>query len=263
MTESSTQELLAAYELIIEPPQKPGPESIQRLKLPTLKTAYRKKALETHPDRSIAIGKIESDLNPQFARVSLAYQKLHAAIHRDHKPMVTSPDISTANPTTYSRSQPSKPTPDLRYRGGIPKRALLTGQFLYYSGLISWPSLIEAICWQRRQRPRIGEIAKQWGILSTFEINNILIERAWERGYTYKFADYAMRKGYITPFEQMALLGKQLRLQRPIGEYFIAKKLLSPQDMKRTLHELALHNRNMTWICQNGHRKRNKGKMHP
>ncbi len=144
--------LLAAYKLILSPPKKSGPDSIRRLQLPTLKTAYRKKALETHPDRFKAIGTLAS------------------------------------------------------------------------------------------------------------ELNNLLIVRAWERGYNYKFADYAMHKGYITPSEHMALLRKQHRLQRPISEYFIGKKILSPRDMSRVLLELTLHNRNMTWTCRNGGRKKNNGK---
>ena len=38
------------------------------------------------------------------------------------------------------------------YRGALPHRRLLLGEFLFYSGLINWDSLIKAIVWQRRQR---------------------------------------------------------------------------------------------------------------
>ncbi len=257
----SIHDLLAAYELILSPPQKPGPDSIRRLQLPALKTAYRKKALETHPDRSEAIGEIASDLSNKFMRINAAYETLRTAIQTKKLSSVnrlrTRQDYRSTN---SSRPNPPKSASELRYRGSIPNRTLLTGQFLYYSGMISWRTLIQAICWQQRQRPRIGEIAHQWGILTTYDINNILIERAWERGYDYKFADYALHKGYITSFEHMALLGKQHRLQRPIGEYFIGKKILSPQDLRRILHELTLHNRNMTWTGRFGRRKRKNGK---
>ena len=259
--DTSRYDLLAAYELILAPPNKPDPESMRRLQLPTLKTAFRKKALETHPDRSEATGKRASELNRQFIQINTAYQTLRTAIQKNQFPAAKQQDtFKDRHNISSCRPHAPKTGSELRYRGALPKRVLLTGQFLYYSGIISWQTLIRAVCWQRQQRPRIGEIARQWGILSTYDINNILIERAWERGYNYKFADYAMHKGYITPFEHMALLGKQHRLQRPIGEYFIGKKILSPQDLNHILHKLTLHNRNMTWTVRFGHKKRNDGK---
>ena len=41
-----------------------------------LKLAYRKKALETHPDRSKALGRTEEEMNSLFKEVSSAYEIL-------------------------------------------------------------------------------------------------------------------------------------------------------------------------------------------
>ena len=41
-----------------------------------IKTAYRKRALETHPDRAKVLGSFDRDLNTEFIDVQQAYEKL-------------------------------------------------------------------------------------------------------------------------------------------------------------------------------------------
>ena len=48
------------------------------------------------------------------------------------------------------------------WQGGLPRKQLLLGRFLYYSGVISMTSLIEAIVWQKSKRPMVGKIAVRW-----------------------------------------------------------------------------------------------------
>lgn len=261
MSNSSIQDIFDAYYLILSPADRPTLDFVRHLQLPALKTAYRKKALETHPDRSKVVGKIESELNNRFQEVCRAYEILRTAIQRRTTP-VSEQTFDSQNKQTPKKSAVHQKENDsnLHYKGIIPDRILLTGQYLYYSGLISWQALIKAIHWQQRQRPPIGQIARQWGILSSYDIKNILIERSWEKGYDLKFADYALKRGYITSFEHMALLGKQKCLQRPIGEYFIGKKILSPQELSRILKKLTIHNRNTIWTCRSGQKKRNREK---
>jgi hypothetical protein len=40
----------------------------------------------------------------------------------------------------------------------MPKRHLLFGEFLYYSGAVSWNAFIKSIMWQRMQRPQVSTI---------------------------------------------------------------------------------------------------------
>jgi hypothetical protein len=114
----------------------------------------------------------------------------------------------------------------------------MIGQFLYYSGLISWQTLIEAICWQRRQRPQIGQIAIDWGLISSQDVIRILAVRIFNE----KFGECALRLGYISSFEQIALVGKQRQLQRPMGEYFIESGILSSKDIISMAGKQQLHN---------------------
>jgi hypothetical protein len=128
---------------------------------------------------------------------------------------------------------------DRYFKGIVPKRELLIGQFLYYSGLISWNTLNQAIIWQRRQRPIIGKIAQDWGILSAEDVQRILKER----NYKDHFGEYAHRNGYITKFQHLAIVGKQKNMQPPIGRYFIQQGLLGNYDIKKMTENLKIHNR--------------------
>ena len=128
------------------------------------------------------------------------------------------------------------------YTGKIPNRELLIGQYLYYSGVISWRILIEAIAWQIKHRPRIGQIAVDWGMITYYEIAKILSKKAWNE----KFGECALRTGYITAFEHIALLGKQKGIQSPLCHYFIKKKVLLPSQISSYLRKQAVHNLNIS-----------------
>ncbi|RLB83931.1 MAG: hypothetical protein DRH17_00165 [Deltaproteobacteria bacterium] len=204
-----------------------------------LKSAYRRKAFETHPDRATVLGESEAEMNRRFKEVIQAYQVLSPVIKGDRKIVLSDEiGIQRKNRGTNAREKREKGFTDHFFKGYLPKRKLMIGQFLYYSGFISWKTLIEAIIWQRKQRPLIGQIARQWGFLSSYDVQRILLQRS----YKEKFGEYALRKGYITPFQLMALIGKQRRLQRPIGEYFIERGILSPREMDKMIERVRVHN---------------------
>ncbi|MEW6220158.1 MAG: molecular chaperone DnaJ, partial [Thermodesulfobacteriota bacterium] len=132
-------------------------------------------------------------------------------------------------------------TLDGRYQGPLPQRELLFGHFLYYSGAISWRSMIQALVWQRMQRPRIGEIARRLGWLSDGDVQSIFRQRRiFER-----FGGIAQRVGLLTDFQVRVLLLHQRRLQRRLGDYFVEQSLLSEHDVERLHEGLRLHNASM------------------
>ncbi len=280
-----------------------------------LKSAYRKKAFATHPDRSHALGKNREKLDKCFKEVSTAYERLDSIIQSEKKYIIkdevtkkkkpksasrrtaakkvkpTKPVKATkkskptkqakstkqvkstkqTKTTTRARTSKKKGTTDFSFKdsvnkpsstqamlktpvaisdryftGTIPNRELLIGQFLYYSGLISWSTLNQAIVWQRRQRPIIGKIALDWGILSAEDIRRIL------KGRSYKdhFGEYAHRNGYITKFQHLAIVGKQKQMQPPIGQYFIQQGFLGNYDIKEMAESLRIHNRSNKQVAR-------------
>ena len=124
---------------------------------------------------------------------------------------------------------------------GLPRRRLRLAEFLYYSGRVGWQDFVAAVAWQRTQRPAVGRIAVDFGFLERFEVAEIL-ERRRAEGVRQPFGEFAVRHGYLTPFQLLALLGQQLRLQQPIGRYFVQRGLVSDLDLDDARGTIFRHN---------------------
>ncbi|PKN51766.1 MAG: hypothetical protein CVU55_09975 [Deltaproteobacteria bacterium HGW-Deltaproteobacteria-13] len=265
--QTTSSELFQACATIFGTDVKVSHDFLEYLQPKGIKTAYRKKAFETHPDRAKILGILAGDLNSEFINVRQAYERLLLFVEMKSTSAESDDlfdDFSTEQAPLYKSSKRSphqntrqhaggqkkssfkqraahkkrKNPPDHFYTGSLPKGNLMLGQFLYYSGLISWQTLIEAIVWQQRQRPQIGQIAMAWGLLSCQDVIRIITARALNE----KFCECALRIGYISHFQQIALVGRQRQLQRPLGEYFIESGILSAIDVMSMANKQLLHN---------------------
>ncbi len=259
MTVSSIATLSEACGILFGPEVRVTFDFLQYLQPEGIKAAYWKRALETHPDRARALGVDENKMNERFKEVNSAYERLKYAI-RGNGIVVLGPeshgrkDKTTAPPRSQTRKRnphdkarqenhsgkESQAVADHFYAGLFPKRGLLIGQFLYYSGIVSWRTLIKAILWQRRRRPLIGQLAKEWGMLDQDDIREILMGRRGRES----FGECALRKGYLNTFKIMALLGKQRKFKLPIGKYFINEGLLHPREIDLMVEKQRIHNMN-------------------
>lgn len=243
MTELQTAELFEACGILFGPQISVSLDFLNYLQPSGLRAAYRKRALETHPDRANALGRDPANLAEKFRKAKIAYDRLNAYVEgeviirptQNYKKPKPKPGFSKPAAGKDPAGNQSK---EYFYSGQIPRRKLLLGQFLYYSGCISWKTFITAIVWQRRQRPALGRIAMQWGMLTDDEIQHILKSRQ----QLEKFGQSALRRGYLNRFELMALLGKQRRMQRPIGQYFIEQGDLTLLQLKQMLLHQKQHN---------------------
>ena len=208
-------------------------EFLEYLQLSGLKVAYRRRALETHPDRFHA--GVATHTHTAFLQVRNAYEMLRRFV--ETRPRVRLQPA--APPRTRPRPAPSRQPADHFYSGRIPTRELLIGQYLYYAGRISWYTIIQALAWQRAQRPRIGQIANQWGMLSERDVVQVLRHRQVRE----KFGDCALRLGWLSRGQLLAMISRQRQLQRRIGEYFVDAGMLTRPDMEymALLHQR--HNR--------------------
>jgi hypothetical protein len=154
-------------------------------------------------------------------------------------------------PSTYSAERPVRPAsyqertsrPQEKnrtdyYLGPIPFRVLDIGRYLYYSGLISYWSLIEALTWQRKQRPLIGSVAIQWGWLNSATINQI----ATSHSLNGRFGERAVRLGLLTSFPVNTLLYYQRTQQQRLGTYFVQKHLLTAEQVELLASRMVKHN---------------------
>ncbi len=124
----------------------------------------------------------------------------------------------------------------------MPQGQLRFAEFLYYSGRISWQALVESIAWQRRQRPSIGRIAVGWGHLTEDDVREVLESRRRDGAHGIPFGEHALRRGMLTPFQLLALLGRQRRMQRRIGEFFVERGDIGPGEIAAIRLAVMRHN---------------------
>jgi len=229
-----------------------------------LKTTYRHRAMQTHPDRARALGRPERELAREFKAVSEAYRVLSAlrggplprALHAPPRPVPRPAPRPAARPAErpnvhVRRAPEPAPAPHAggapRVRVGVspedlPRRRLRFAEYLYYSGRVRWTELVAAIAWQRAQRPPIGKIAVEFGFLASDDVGVILERRREAAANAVPFGEWAVRLGYLTSFQLLAALGQQLRMQRPIGEFFVERGLVEPDEIDAIRRRILRHN---------------------
>lgn len=243
LTTLSSTDIVRACQILFSPEASCSLAFLNNLDTPTLKTAFRKKALETHPDRAQALGKHEADQEKRFLEVKMAYEALlpvaeKTVVYRYQTRPRKKPQYE--NTTHDAMPRKAKAKMASYYGGAIPNQRLRLGQYLYYSGIITWRHLIDAISWQRRMKPRYGQIALEWNIITLHDVVLILQEKDRQE----RFGEYARRRGYITGFQHLAIMGKQQMFHRPFGEYFVLHGILSQRQLDIIVKRAINHNLN-------------------
>jgi hypothetical protein len=243
------------------------------LQLSGIKSAYRKKALETHPDRLARVPSL-TEKNDLFMAVQQAYESLISFIDARKKGYILQADTGNSHSRQYqgtppqprpaqnSKKEPPRSAPSFNgnarpkaasrparqhaavqrsgslHTGPIPDRKLLFGHYLYYSGLVNWQTIIKALVWQRTRRPRIGEIGCRFGWLTTNDIYHILKKRS----LTDSFGQSAVQQGYLTVDQLRLIVFQQKRLQKKFGEYFVAHNILTKNQVDLLVQQFRNHN---------------------
>lgn len=276
-------ELCRACEVIFGPELSVTREFLEYLQPSGIKTAYRKRAMETHPDRFIAADEILQRRNSElFLAVQSAYENLLSFLRAREQgfqlPLPTASHKSPPRPTPAKPPTPNRPRSRQRpkadfagrptnrhgawrngsqarrsdetsnsasfwnaeqlYSGPLPSRRLLVGHFLYYSGITTWRTIVQALIWQRMQRPRLGEIGQRFGLLKEDEVLHILRHK----DFLQPFGASAVEQGFLTKAQLNILVHHQKRLQRKFGEYFVEHNLLRPAQLEQLLRRCQAHN---------------------
>jgi hypothetical protein len=208
------------------------------------KSAYRRKAKETHPDlfysQDHAIQQYQASL---FRAVLNAYDTLNRFFKEREEGLWRQRTFSAARTAagperaTHRHATPKKTGNDF-YRGPMPFRVLEIGRYLYYSGVISYGSLIEALVWQRKQRPLMGSVAKRWGWLNGETIKRVAASHTVQG----RFGERAVRLGLLTYFQVNTILYYQRTLQERLGFYFVQKRLLTEEHLELLASKMMRHN---------------------
>ncbi|HOV14105.1 MAG TPA: DnaJ domain-containing protein [Spirochaetota bacterium] len=223
----------------------------------SLKSAYRKRVKQFHPDRAKIIGVSESILTEKFKSISNSYQFLLSVVKESEKlQFIQKSNYQNAQNNCYKKKdeykEPHKKEENLKPKynynkykvksfycsTGIPNRKLRLSEFLFYSKLIDWHTMIRSIVWQFQVRPRFGEIAISYNFLTDEHVNFILKNLRMNE----KFGEAAMRLGFIDLFKTNVILGKQKFYNNPIGKYFIENGILNQEKLTGILESLRRHN---------------------
>ncbi|SDL29409.1 hypothetical protein SAMN05660860_00260 [Geoalkalibacter ferrihydriticus] len=201
------------------------------------KAAFRKRAKETHPDRFPGEPQVQQRQSEQFQAVTHAYDLING--------FLSTRDRGQWQPRPPMHGAAAAPRPSEKYRRAsseatapLLSRHYQIGLFLYARGFIPYRSLIEALVWQRRQRPAIGETARRWGWLNETAVRTVLNHRASAR----RFGEKAVELGLLTPFQVRTLLFYQRSKHPRLGQYFVEKGLLSESELEQLVLELRDHN---------------------
>lgn len=202
--------------------------------------AFKKKALETHPDRVILLDEktkkrcVELFIEADWAREQL----MNFCVNRGG-------DIL---PLKYKRTAANQDPAETNYRrtrrktrvhlAALPGRRLRFGEFLYYSGSITWGAFIKAIVWQRRQRPRFGDIARRWRYLSDQQMEEVLMGKK----FFEPIGRTAVRMKSLSQFQVNTILFHQIFVQKPLGEFFVEHGYLTGEKINQLLGDFKRHN---------------------
>ncbi len=217
------------------------------------KSAYRKKAKEHHPDffysEDLRTQQQQTDL---FRKILEAYETINRFFQERDKGLWTPTRFTASSPrpsrpaahqnrpsnTGFQAGTAWKQNSNDFYRGPIPYRVLEFGRYLYFSGHISYWSLIQALTWQRKQRPVIGSVALRWGWLEKGSFERIIMAG----NIPGRFGEKAVRLGLLTDFQVRTLLYYQRTQQERIGNFFVLQNMLTAEHLELLMHRMHEHN---------------------
>lgn len=215
------------------------------------KIAFRNQAKVHHPDAHASSStQVRKQQTERFREIRQAYDLITDYLDKRHRPRQKAPKRGSSQATSHrgngSAYQRKQQRPHPR-PAKVPAIRLEFGMFSYYQGKVTYQQLIEALVWQRRQRPTLGVIARKWGWLSEAKVTQII----GHRGHAVRFGNKAVELGYLKPHQVDALLRHQRSLQTRIGQYFIEKGLLTEEEAELLSKSLKHHNDQLSMRAKN------------
>jgi hypothetical protein len=209
-----------------------------------VKSAYRKKAKENHPDFFATDPlHIQQKQTMLFREILRAYDVLGLFFkQREDRAWKPSGEAVREKRRSAEEKKPASASArtgeETYFSGKVPFRTLQIGQYLYYRGTITFHALIKALVWQRKQRPSFGEIALRWGWLKSEGQEKIFTLRDRPR----RVGEKAVKLGLLSVFQVNVILLYQRSQQDRLGSYFVRNGTLSQQELENLVLDLKQHN---------------------
>jgi curved DNA-binding protein CbpA len=210
-----------------------GPEFLAYLQPSGAKVAFRNQAKRHHPDLFPgAPPDVRARQTARFREIHQAYHLLSNYLEQRRRPRRPEPALRTRSTATHHGTHRQTGP------GSLPPLPMEFGIFAYYRGAIDYADLIDALVWQRRQRPALGVIACQWGWLTEAKVRRILSHR----GSGGRFGRKAIETGLLSPLQVETLLRHQRNHQRRLGQYFVDRGLMTNAEADALALDLQRHN---------------------
>lgn len=245
-------------------PYASGVATVATLSQKELAVRFRARAMDLHPDRAGMIGESSEVLERAFKRLHGAYRLLSRLLEDEslRNQVLAAADRQPVTPAGGGLWTPRERSADRRpgehadsdrkpadsaadssragrfFRGRVPTGELRFAQFLYYNRVIDWKTMIDAVTWQYRVRPKVGEIGRTYRFLDFDSVTRVL--RSSPRGEL--FGDTAMKLGLLDRRQLSVVLGKQHQLNYPIGRYFLENDILSRPEIDHLVAQNRRHN---------------------
>ena len=206
------------------------------------RSAFRDLAKAHHPDcHASSPAQVRSQHTERFREIRQAYELISEFLEKRPRSQPATPVSPTPSRAAHRSAKPTgrprQQQPQSR-SFAVPAIPLEFGMYSYYLGRVTYRQLIEALVWQRRQRPTLGAIARKWGWLSDDRVVQIL----GHRGHAVRFGNKAVELGYLKSYQVEALLKHQRSQQQRIGQYFIDMGLLTETEADQLAQDLERHN---------------------
>ena len=166
------EKLLRACAVLFGPDLAISSPFLDYIQLAGVKSAYRDRAKETHPDviKKRPFTGMGSD---DFLQVRESYEELCHYLRQRQSVSIPSASASCPSPggaastSCYHRYSPHHEQMDF---SDLPARRLMFGEFLFHSGFCEWRDVFRALSWQRQGRPRLGEIGCNFGWINKQDV---------------------------------------------------------------------------------------------
>ena len=244
MHEFSAKELLSACRILFGPDVVITNDFLSYLQLEGAKSAYWSRAKESHPDaHPDATISVQKALGDEFGRVKESYQLLCSFLkYREQTNCKVNDFIVNCRrketEAHYRTRRDAGDPSELFHYGTVPNIEVKIGRYLYFRGVTSYQSIFKALSWQRKQRPTIGALARQWGWLDDQIIRTILTTR----DIPGLFGERALAMGALTIKQQKKLVLYQQSLHQRLGLYFTLNGIVNEKEMEVLARERVMHN---------------------
>lgn len=238
---SNEKELFTACRLLFGEDIEPSHGFLGYLRMEGIAGAFKKKALQYHPDRALLSGLSKPQAQDHFIRLQGACHIL-----REHV------KSQQANGKTNSYDENKPQSGHTSYENELPQKQLLFGRFLYHSGIVDFRQIVQALAWQKSGRLKLGELAVKLGYLNRKSVN-LILNCSRDDGNS-RFGKTAWRLGLLSQNQIQKLLQDQRRQQKKIGEFFVKQGVLNALELEMLLSRWKEHNRQVQSIVDGGKR---------